>query len=407
MNKIHLCPNHRSRRAPGLALAALLLLPLLARAQIQCWAPQEDMDAARDKRFAVQLAWMKKAEEIIRRNKAFLEVPEPVRMRTSTAAGPYHPSGARLFVRAYPEKTGSIQIWSGGCGIIPQAERVAASIGQIDVFFNIDVKEMFLQTGVPRFEGMVGGYPRYSGWVVITKGGRLPWIPQTLADRLDAETARRERALADWRQQLASMKAPDMSQMEKAAAAMRPSDPAGADRMLASVAETARELARQQQEVYPALTAQFEKELADVKRYRASFSAEQLRMPAVWTDVDGAGKRQLEARIRELNTLSPEQEQLIRSRAQTAVAVRNTHRDKVAPLLREAQAAYDIAYLKPGPAAQAIAYKPDPQFPDMKQPDRLQLLALLFSEDPRGQRGPWMEAAKAGFDFAALAALLD
>ena len=392
------------RRAP---LLALLLAPLAAAAQVQCWAPQEDMDAARDKRFATQLAWMKKAEQIIRRNEAFLAPPEPVRMRTTVAVGPYHPSGARLFVRAYPEQTGTIRIWSGGCGIIPQAERVAASIGQIDVFFNVDVKEMFLQTGVPIFEGMVGGYPRYSGWVVITKGGRLPWIPQTLADRLDAEIARRERALADWRQQLAGMKAPDMSQLEKAAAAMRQTDPAGADKMLASVAETARELKRQQQEVYPAMTAQFEKELADVKRYRASFSAEQLRMPAVWTDGDGAGKRQLEARIRELNMLSPEQEQLMRSRAQTAAAVRNAHRDKVAPLLREAQAAYDLAYLKPGAAEQAIAFKPDAGLPDMKQPDRLQLIALLFSEDPRGQRGPWMKAAKQSFDFTALAAMLD
>ncbi|HEX2011856.1 MAG TPA: hypothetical protein VJN44_13055 [Roseateles sp.] len=401
--------DHLKTGAPGLALAMLLLLPLLAQAQVQCWASQEDMDAARDKRFAVQLAWMKKAEQIIRRNKAYLEVPEPVRMRTTTAAGPYHPSGARLFVRAYPEQTtvGNIRIWTGACDVIPQAERVAASIGQIDVFFNVDVKEMFLQTGMPSFEGMVGGYPRYNGWVVITKDGRTPWIPQTLADRLDAETGRRERALADWLQQLSAMKPPDMAQLEKSAEMMRKTDPAGADRMMASVAETARELGRQQREVYPATTAQFEKELADVRRYRASFSAEQLRQPAVWTDGDGAGKRQLEARVRELNTLSPEEEQLIKSRAQSAVAVRNARREKVAPLLRDAQASHDLAYLKPGTAAQAIAYKPDPQLPDMQQPDRLQLIALLFSEDPRRQRGPWMKAAKDGFDFAALAALLD
>lgn len=392
------------RRLVALSLAAL---PLFAAAQVDCWAPQEDMDLARDKRFAVQLAWMKKAEQIIRANKAYMSPPEPVRMRTTVSAGPYHPS-ARVYVRAYPEKsTVGFQVWTGKCDVIPQAERIAASIGQIDVFFNVEVRDMFLSTGVPKFDGMVGGYPRYNGWVVITRDKRLPWIPQTLADRLDAETARRERALDEWRKSMASMKVPDAAQMEKAIEMIRKTDPAGADKLRASTEQTARELRRQQQDVYPRMTAQYEKELADVKRYRASFTEEQLRMPAVWTDTDGAGKRRMEERIRQLNTLSPEQQQLIRSGAQTGVAVRNAHREVVGPAIRDAMAEYEIGFLKPGPAAQAVAYKPDPTFPDMKQPDRLQLIALLFSEDRRKQRGPWMQAAKESFDFQALAAMLD
>lgn len=198
---------HRLIPLTGALLSLLVALP--AAAQIDCWAPQEDMDAARDRRFAAQLAWMKAAEQLIRRNAAFMAPPEPVRMRTTVSAGPLEPT-ARLYVRAYPEKsTVGIPVWAGRCDVIPQAERIAASIGQIDVFFNEPVKAMFLQTGVPKFEGMVGGNPRYNGWVLITRGGRLPWIPQTLADRLDAEAEKRRRTLADWRQQNADCGAID------------------------------------------------------------------------------------------------------------------------------------------------------------------------------------------------------
>ena len=384
-----------------------LLAPLPAAAQIDCWAPQEDMDSARDRRFATQLAWMKAAEQIIRGNTAFMAPPEPVRMRTTASAGPLHPS-ARLYVRAYPEKsTVGIQVWTGKCDVIPQAERIAASIGQIDVFFNEPVKGMFLQTGVPKFEGMVGGYPRYNGWVIITRGGRLPWIPQTLGDRLEAEAEKRRRALADWRQQNAAMKAPDAAKMEQAAALMRRTDPAAADKLLASIEQIRRELDHHQRVVLPPMTAQLEKEVADLERYRASFSAAELAQPAIWTDSDNAGRRQLEQRVRELNKLTPEESESIRSGVRRSVDVRNARREAVAPLIRDATAQYELAHLKPGPAAQAMAFKPDPGLPDAARPDKLQLIAVTFSRDTRKQRGPWMQAAQETFDFAALAAMLD
>lgn len=387
------------------ALAALAAAP--AAAQIDCWAPQEDLDSARDRRFAPQLGWMKAAEQLIRRNAAFMAPPEPVRMRTTVSAGPLHPS-ARLYVRAYPEKsTVGIQVWTGKCDVIPQAERIAASIGQIDIFFNEPVKGMFLQTGVPKFEGMVGGYPRYNGWVVVTRGGRLPWIAQTLADRLDAEAEKRQRALADWRRQIGAMNPPDPAKMEQALAALRRTDPAGAEKLQASFEQNRRELERQQREVQPPMTAQLEKEVADLQRYRAGFSAAELAQPAVWTDTDGAGRRRLEQRVRELNALTPEESESIRSGARRPVDVRNARREAVAPLIRDATAQYELAHLKPGPAAQAMAFKPDPALPDTTRPNQLQLIAVSFSRDPRKQRGPWMQAAQDRFDFAALAGMLD
>ncbi|MEO7135900.1 MAG: hypothetical protein ABI024_16965 [Vicinamibacterales bacterium] len=50
---------------------------------------------------------------------------------------------------------------------------------------------------VPKLTGTVAGYPEYEGWVLITKDKRLPGLPQTLADRLDEEAAKRDKALAE------------------------------------------------------------------------------------------------------------------------------------------------------------------------------------------------------------------
>jgi hypothetical protein len=388
---------------------AALALPLLAAAQVQCWAPQENQDAATRPVFVRQYAWAKAAEKIIAANAAFVAPPEPVRMRTTVSIGPYAPSGARLYVRAYPEITtiGNIRIWSAGCGVIPQAERVAASIGQIDIFFNDSVAPFLGGDAVPKFEGLVGGYPRYNGWVVVTKDGRLPWIPQTLADRLDAEIARRERALADWQRQMQQMKLPDAAAVQKTYTLLKQTDPAGADQYLRSTEELGQEMKRKTEHVWPLTARQLEQALADARRVRTSFGPAELAMPAVWTDHDGAGKRRLEARVRELNELDADERALVASRQQTGVAVRNLRRDRVGHLIAEAQAAYELEFLKPGPKEQAIAYKADPAFPDMSRPDKLQLITIVFSEDPRRERGPWMKAAKDGFDWRALAAMLD
>ena len=59
---------------------------------------------------------------------------------------------------------------------------------------------------------------------------------------------------------------------------------------------------------------------------------------------------------------------------------------------------------------QAIAFKPDPAFPDFKDPFRPQVITVKFwsKSDPKDQspRTEWLRKAKASFDFAALAALL-
>lgn len=177
-----------------------------AHAQVQCWAPRQNEGPVHDKRLVGHLKAMSAAETILKQSQEFLNPPVPVRMRTTMVTNRYGPMDSRLIVRAYPEQTSAgIGIWKGSCGIVLEADRMAGSIGRISVFFNHLSRDMFMsQDEIPKLTGTVGGYPEYNGWVIISKNGRLPWIAQTLGDRLDRVRVARERALADWRHAKAS-----------------------------------------------------------------------------------------------------------------------------------------------------------------------------------------------------------
>lgn len=180
---------------------ALLLTASPASAQVDCRAPLEQQDSVGTARFAPLRQTLLTIEDVIRRNAAYQLAPEPVRMRTTIAAGPSEVGGARIFVRAYPDKKGDIQIWTKDrCDVIPQAERVAASVGQIYVFINYNVQEQFLAGDeVPKYQGEFAGYPVYNGWVVMTRNGRLPWIPQTRATGSIVKNARGRKPLTSGR----------------------------------------------------------------------------------------------------------------------------------------------------------------------------------------------------------------
>ncbi|HEY4366911.1 MAG TPA: hypothetical protein VGN07_06715 [Steroidobacteraceae bacterium] len=413
-----------------------------AFAQTQCWAPREVQDTATNPKWAPQLQAMAEAEKIVRATPAFLDTPEPVRMRTTVAAGPYDPAGARLLIRAYPEKsTVGIQIWTGKCEVIPQAERVAASIGQIDVFFNYPVTDTFLRDGeIPKRTGEVAGYPEYNHWIVITKNGRLPWIPQTLAERLDRIGVQREKDLVEWRKDLAGMKAPNETDIRKTYDMFKKSDPASAEGYRVSMQDLVADAKHQREVVAPATTASLEKAVADYKQYRASFSADVLQQPAVWADVSGDAKRKLETRIQELQALSSSEQQEydrltqesraldrqaraadktskdeaqgLRDRSNAlalqAKALRNTHQEQATSKIQAARDEFDLFNLKPGAADKALGFKPDPNFPDPKSPTRIQLIAVMVpTVDTRNGRDAWSKRTKSTLDYAALARLLD
>ncbi|OQW33407.1 MAG: hypothetical protein A4E19_03085 [Nitrospira sp. SG-bin1] len=437
--------------APLLGVGVLALTMIIhagmADAQVQCWAPRQSEGPVTDKRWARHLKALNAAETIIKQSQEFMNPPVPVRVRTTMAANRYGPMDAKLIVRAYPEQTVlGIGLWKGDCGIIPEADLMTGSMGGISVFFNHVSKDMFLaQDEVPKLTGTLGGYPEHNGWVIISKNGRLPWIPQTLGERLDRVGATREKALADWRTTMASRKAPDQAMIDRTAALRRRTDPSGADQYVENMKRlTADVQAAQAQDA--AREAHLSKLLNEYRIYRASFTAQQLAMPAVWADADGSARKAMEAQINGLHELSEDDQWRVskirehsrrlegdaaasnnevtalqlRTRAadllRDADHIRNGHVERAALEEEALRAAYELTNLKPGPAEQALAYKMDPTFPNGSQPGKIQVIAVSVSmqngEDvlqgpEQAARQAWLERVRASIDYARLAAILD
>jgi hypothetical protein len=390
---------------------------------------------------------MSAAETILKQSRELLNSPVPVRLRTTMATNRYEPKDSWLIVQAYPEQTSlGIGIWQGACGVSPDADRVAGSIGKISILFNHLSKDMFMsEDEIPKLTGMIGGYPAYNGWVVISKNGRLPWIPQTLGDRLDRVGAVRERALADWRNAKALRKAPDQAMIDQTAALRRKTDPAGADQYLENMRRLTKDL-QSAQVKDAAQEAHLTKLLDEYRAYRASFTAQQLAMPAVWTDIGGSARKAMEAQVDALQALSTDEQERageirehsrdlereaatstnevtaprLRAQArdllQDADQIRKDHRERAALEEEALRCGYELTNLKPGSAEQALAYKMDPTFPNRNQTGKIQVIAVsvsaLIEEDvlqrpEHAVRRAWLDRVKPSIDYAALAALLD
>lgn len=433
----------------GVGLLALILIVHvgIAGAQVKCWVPRQNEGPVTDKRWSRHLKAMSAAETILKQSQEFMNSPVPVRLRTTMATNRYEPKDSRLIVQAYPEQTSlGIGIWKGACGISPDADRVAGSIGKISILFNHLSKDMFMgQDEIPELTGMIGGYPEYNGWVVISKNGRLPWIPQTLGDRLDRVGAVRERALADWRNAMALRKAPDQTMIDSTAAVRRKTDPAGADQYVENMRRLTADIQAGQAKD-AARGAQLTKLLNDYHAYRASFTAQQLAMPAVWTDTDGSVRKAMETLIDELQTLSADEQERagalreqsrdlereamasdkeavalrLRTQAmdllQEADHIRKDHRERAVLEEEALRGAYELTNLKPGPAEHALAYRMDPTFLNRSQPGKIHVIVVststLAEEDilqrpEQAARKAWLERVKESIDYAALAALLD
>lgn len=418
-----------------------------AHAQVQCWAPRQNEGPVTDKRWAHHLKAMNAAETIIKQSQEFLNPPVPVRMRTTMVANRYGPMDAKLIVRAYPEQTlVGIGIWKGECGIIPEADLVGGSIGRVSIFFNRVSKDMFMsQDEIPKLTGTLDGYPEYNGWVVISKNGRLPWIPQTLGDRLDRVGAAREKALADWRHTKASRQAPNQALTDRTAALRRKTDPAGADQYVENMRRLTAEIhAAQAKDAIR--EAHLTKLLDEYRAYRASFTAQQLAMPVVWADTDGSARKTMEAQVDELQELSMDDQGRVseireqsrrlereaaasgnevtalqlrtkaRDLLQDADQIRKDHMDRAALEEEALRGAYELTNLKPGPAEQALAYKMDSTFPNRSQPEKIQVIAVSVSTQSEEEilqrpeyeaRKAWLDRVKSSIDYAALGALLD
>jgi hypothetical protein len=338
-------------------------------------------------------------------------------------------------------KTDLTRLWTGVCDVIPQIERIGGQIEQVSVFINNEARAEFVGQGgeLPKLTGRVAGFPEYDNRVLITKGGRLPWIPQTLADRLAIIGRKRDEALAEWLKSREQQKPIDPAVAQQTYEMLKKSDPAGAEKYLQTTRDLAVEVDRQQRDVVPARTAMLRKQIADFARYRASFTAAQLNEPAVLGDPNGLRKREFDAKIAALRALtSDEQKQIdewgsasraLERQAQAERAnpeaaaklraeanelankvrtLRARHQERVQPEIEDLNAQYELVNLEPGPAERMIAAKNDPALPDFKEPNRIQVISVLFTidPDPRSPRRARQQQIKDTFDYAALAALL-
>ena len=326
-----------------------------------CWTKRVEEDAVASPKFAGLRQAMLAAEDLLKTNAAFMAAPQPSRFRTSISAGPSADSGARMHVKVVPErKPDGTRLWVGttGCEVIPQVDRIGGAIAQISIFVNQDARSSFIGASgqPPQRTGTVAGYPEYGHWVFVTRDGRLPWIPQTLADRLDEEGRRRREALDEARKRPVGLVADDA---------------AGGIQWL-------------------------EKQVKDYEAYRASFTPEQLKAPAVSGDPTGERRRRLDADIASARgTPAPGE------RRQAFLA-------RTGAMAIDMLATFELQNIRPGDTAQALKVKRDPAFPDYATPNRIQVIAVLFSfgPQPAGAQLDWQTKVKESFDFAALAAML-
>lgn len=377
-----------------LALAGVLLTATPALAQVDCWTPREHMNSVAAPRFSPIRQTLMPIEQIVQGNSAYQVPPEPVRMRTTLIAGPAEAAGGRIFVRAYPKMQGTIRVWKEDrCDVNPQAERVAASVGQVYAFVNYNIQEQFLGGDeVPKYEGDVAGFPVYNGRIVLTKNRRLPWIPQTLGDRLDREEQKRTRAIEEWSAAKANLRLPDDAAQRKTYEMLKQTDPKGAEQFLATTREVAAGIEKATAEAR-VRDAHLQQLVTAVRDYRASFTAAELRAPALWADSSGTGREALDARIAAIHQRTPRDQ-----------------REQAGMQIEALRAQYDLVNLKPGTSDRAMAFKPDPAFPDYSDPFRPQVITLQFwsKSDPadNSPRSTWLRSTRESFDIAAVAALL-
>ena len=213
---------------------------------------------------------------------------------------------------------------------------------------------------------------------------------------------------------LANMKMPDEAATQKTYEMLKKSDPAGAEKFLAERARAARRSSRAcsgtcirsrrrrwsgNSRSTGSIARRSRPRLCGRRRCLATRRAKARRNSTPTARANCARSRP---------RISRRSSRRIRDAKDARASVRPTW-NVSAPLITDAIASYDLTNLRAGPAERAISVKPDPAFPDFKDPNRIQLIAFIFSVDPDPkniERRAWQQRVKDTFDYAALAALL-
>jgi alpha-tubulin suppressor-like RCC1 family protein len=378
-------------------------------AGVECWGPKSEINGGwKDPKLAPIQQAMITAERLAKENVPFSsQVPERVRVRvTASNSG----GGAFwLFVAATPR-----ELWTDKPCVswgMPYD-----GIGLVQVFFNngLNSPAIGFKNENVKPSRYVAGFPVYKvpavrglmDVVVITKDGRIPIVPVTLADRLDKEAQNLTKFLEERRKGLAE------SPVAQVEALLRQS------------------------------AAQLQRQLEALRTYRASFSADELRSAWVQGDPNGPESRQLDARVKALQALpsesqaqvtdlgtraralqrqvqtrgiTPQEAARLRSEANDLLTQANAivaaHRSRVAPEVAALQDDFELKLIRPGEASHASNYKDDPTFYDSADPGRIQIITLQFDADysretTLQQTKAWMDRVMETFDYAALKALI-
>lgn len=401
---------------------AVLGIGVAARAQtspppsgVDCWMPKIEVDR-KDPRLEPFRQAMLTVERVVRANQVFMsEMPESVRMQVLTNL-----EGALfLDVGAFPREFGTSPYWTPtGCDIKRTGRRTFQyehPLGLVEVHFNRSGWEagFFNQSKLKPIR-IVAGFPVFQfrsaiavyEMLVITKDGRLPIIPVTLADALDRQ---------------ATFLALRLKEVGKLLA----------DNPHASVLA----IGRPQE-------AELHRQIEALRAYRASFADHELRAAWVQHDPQGREAQELEARVRVLEALPPEDqakdnaigahvralqlqartrgvapEEAARLRAeanallQEGTALRLAQRNRVAAEVMAFRNDFAMRLIRPGAAADASELKDDSSFWDSTDPNRIQLVTVVFhAKDSRvttvAQAKAWMAKVEATFDYQALKALI-
>lgn len=265
-------------------------------------------------------------ERIAKANVAFMAGNRrPIRVRTTIDQGAETPHTAIINTVAYTEKA-----WvKGRCDVIPQADRGGdLSEGAVHIILNDPRSFLTTRLGNGAFEayeepvqtGEYDGFPMYHGlYVLISRSGRVPWVPVTVADALTYQESLMQERVAEWD---ASKRRPWISEaaIQQSFEAMVRIDVAAAEKTRAVMLKVMQDEKVQRTKMEAETDAMYARQAAAWRAYRSALTPAQLQAQAslgiVGADgivrVDDPRGRRLVKVDPALATLPPGQVHLIR-----------------------------------------------------------------------------------------------
>lgn len=275
------------------AIGLLSLLPLLARAQLDCIVPtrEEGFEPKRPGATQLQRA-ARAAAAITQKNAVFMAGNKPVRVRTSIVYYGLDRLSVSVITTAYNQKA-----WlAGGCKISKFADR-GGGLADGSIVLHINDPEAAISGrfgdhelvagSAPERIGEIAGFPIYapsgdarSPRALLSRSGYRPWGAVSVADMLewrDRELRRREQ---DFERSLQTNgDTLDEAKIEASYRDMKKIDPALAEKTRAQMLASLNAIRTSQVRQSAAAEQSIKRQRSAFDAYRASLTPAQLRAP--------------------------------------------------------------------------------------------------------------------------------